>query len=127
MMTKIRVNEALKKRESVGYKRPPPHARFRKGQSGNPQGRPKRGPTLKTELKAELNDLIEFQDGHRLVLISKQRAVLKRLVKDAIGGNARATAALLTLCSALLANDDDDDPVSAPEDAEIARRFGSDD
>lgn len=41
-------------RESVGYKRPPVHSRFKKGQSGNPGGKPK-GPTLLAEIHAELD------------------------------------------------------------------------
>ena len=41
-------------RESVGYKRPPVHSRFKPGQSGNPGGKPK-GPTLLGEINAELD------------------------------------------------------------------------
>jgi hypothetical protein len=34
--------------EPVGYCNPPKHSRFKKGQSGNPKGRPKRIPDVQT-------------------------------------------------------------------------------
>jgi hypothetical protein len=41
----------------VGYRRPPKHTRFKPGQSGNPLGRPKIGPSLKADLDLELREM----------------------------------------------------------------------
>ena len=41
------------------------HTRFRKGKSGNPQGRPKRTKNLKTDLIEELREQILVREGSR--------------------------------------------------------------
>lgn len=38
--------EEFEKYEKSGYKKPPKHAQFKKGQSGNPKGRPKQSKSL---------------------------------------------------------------------------------
>jgi hypothetical protein len=43
---------------AVGYGRPPPHSRFKKGQSGNPWGRPPGAKNLKTVLNEALNERV---------------------------------------------------------------------
>ena len=42
---------------AVGYKKPPKHKRWRKGESGNPTGRRKGQRNLKTDLLEELSEI----------------------------------------------------------------------
>jgi len=42
----------------VGYKKPPENTRFRRGQSGNPRGRPRGSKSWKTLVEEELNKKI---------------------------------------------------------------------
>src|SRR5216683_1705218 len=111
------------KADTVGYKHPPREHQFRRGQSGNPNGRPKGSRNFKAELREELSELIRFRDGDREIEISKQRALIKRLVASAIEGNQRATATLLAICVRAFADADDDDALEAPEDREIVEAF----
>ena len=86
----------IKDEKPVGYKSPPISTRFKAGQSGNPSGRPKK-VSLKAELIEELAEITSVsEDGHR-IQVSKGRAIAKSLVRAAVDGNMRATAALLSL------------------------------
>jgi hypothetical protein len=86
------------KEAGVGYGRPPASTRFKPGQSGNPTGRKKNVPNFKTELIAELNETVSYdEDGHK-GRYTRQRAVVKRLVDLAINGDIRAINAIVTLC-----------------------------
>src|SRR4051812_4337181 len=49
----------------VGYGRPPKATRFRKGQSGNPRGRPKGAQGLRSLLEAALAQQITVSEGGR--------------------------------------------------------------
>ena len=68
------------KPNAVGYKCPPKDRRFRRGQSGNLNGRPKGVRNFKTDLREELSESISIREGGRDISISKQRALIKRLV-----------------------------------------------
>ena len=81
----------------VGYGKPPRHTRFRKGQSGNPRGRPKESKNLATLLKEALNEpVIVAKDGGRRK-ITMREAIIKQLVKRSATADLRATKILLDL------------------------------
>ena len=81
----------------VGYKSPPEHTRFKKGQSGNPRGRAKGQCNLKTDLDAEMREVIQVNEGGAPRRITKQRALIKSTMARAIGGNDRAAALIFNL------------------------------
>ena len=83
--------------EGTGYKRPPAATRWQKGQSGNPTGRKKGTPNLRTDLIAELAEVIQINEGGAPKRISKQRALIKSLAARGIQGDTKASNLLLTL------------------------------
>ena len=108
--------------DSVGYKQPPKGRQFQPGNSGNPSGRPKGVRNFKTDMREELSESISIREGGRDISISKQRALIKRLVASAIEGDARAIATLMSFCARAF-GDDNDDQQQAPEDREIVQAF----
>ena len=60
----------------VGYKKPPLHTRFKKGQSGNPRGRPKGSKNFSTLLAEALNEpVIVAEDGKRRRISKRELGV----------------------------------------------------
>ena len=81
----------------VGYKKPPRNTRFRKGRSGNPDGRPKGSPNLATALERALNEKVVANEGGRRRTITKLEAAAKQLVNKAAAGDARSMQLLAGL------------------------------
>jgi Family of unknown function (DUF5681) len=100
----------------IGKGRPPRHTRFQPGTSGNPSGRPK-GCSFKTELMKELSELIEIGDDKHRTSMSKQRAIIIALLREAMGGDLRAIDTVMRAC--LPMSQQDNDEVDAPEDRAI--------
>jgi hypothetical protein len=111
--------------EKVGYGKPPVANRFKPGQSGNPNGRPKGALNLKTDLRSELSERIQIREGERSLKVSKQRAMLKALVAKALKGDARAANVVLTLVDRLFAVEAaaEEIPALTPDDQAILERF----
>ena len=116
-----------------GYGKPPRHSQFKKGQSGNPQGRPKGSHNFSTDLKETLEKLIRITDHGKPRTVSTQLAALMRLREQALGGRARALDRLLEY--ARLFNDDEmaeaasrlsatDAEILEAHDAKVLRRAG---
>ena len=80
-----------RKHYRVGYKSPPPEYRFRKGQSGNPQGRPKQVVTTDIQLILEVLDeaIIVACDGER-VRIPLRMQIERNLVDACLKGDLKA-------------------------------------
>jgi hypothetical protein len=79
----------------AGYRKPPKDARFKKGTSGNPRGRPKKVSNFKTDLAAELQEKLVLTENGKERRITKQRAFIKTLTAAAIKKDIRAVNALL--------------------------------
>ena len=116
----------MSKTYEVGYQKPPKQTRFKKGQSGNPNGRPKGVRNLKTELMEELGERITVTESGQTRRFSKQRAILKRLTEKALKGDARSASIIINLVHRLFQDDEADDkapPVLSAEDAAILEGF----
>lgn len=79
----------------VGYGKPPLHTRFKRGQSGNPRGRPPGAKNLSTLLTEALNELVVIAENGERKKISKRQAIIKQLVNKSAKGDWRAVKILL--------------------------------
>lgn len=79
----------------IGYGKPPAQTRFKKGQSGNPTGRPKGTPNFATALEQALNEQVVVNEGGQRRTVSKLEATVKQLVNKATLGDPRATQQVL--------------------------------
>ena len=74
----------------VGYGKPPQHSQFKRGQSGNPHGRPKGAKGFDASLARELETKITVTEGGARKSMSKAEAAAKRLVEKALKGDMPA-------------------------------------
>jgi hypothetical protein len=81
----------------VGYGKPPRETRFKRGQSGNPRGRPPGAKNLSTLLNEALNESVVVTENGGRKRISKRKAAFKQLVNDAAKGNWRALKLLVDI------------------------------
>jgi len=88
-----------KKDYEVGYGKPPKHSQFKKGQSGNPKGKPKGSCNLKTDVISVLNSRIVVNENGQTRKVSTQLATLMRLRERALQGDSRAMDRLLMLAA----------------------------
>jgi hypothetical protein len=81
----------------VGYGKPPRHTQFRKGQSGNPGGRPRRLPVERANalLLSEAYRCVAIKVDGRMVPVTALQAILRSQVELAINGNYRAQRDIL--------------------------------
>ena len=75
----------------VGFKKPPKATRFAKGQSGNPNGRPKGKKNMATVIMAAANELVTINENGKTRQITKFEAICKQIHNKAIGGDIGAT------------------------------------
>ena len=81
----------------VGYGKPPHNTRFKKGQSGNPRGRPSGSKNLSTLLSEALNEPVIVTENGRRRKVSKREAIIKQLVNQSANGDWRAVKLLLDI------------------------------
>ena len=85
----------LERNYDVGYRKPPQHSRFKKGQSGNPKGRPRESKNWDTLFDKELNARVAVHKDGRRKKISKREAIATQVVNKAVSGDLRFARELL--------------------------------
>lgn len=78
----------------VGYGRPPQATRFRKGQSGNPRGRP-RGRRREIPFHTVLSQMVTIREDGRERRITAAEAFLLQLTRKGLQGDSAAARASL--------------------------------
>ena len=112
---------------TVGYKKPPVHSRWQKGQSGNPRGPKKRQKSLNTIVREIMTAPISIRTGGRDQVMSRAQALVLKSVEAASKGNDRALDRLLRLYAAAMPDDGggqtamaSEQPLSATDEATLA-------
>ncbi len=74
----------------VGYKKPPRQGQFKKGQSGNPRGRPKKKPEipdLRVSLANALNERVAVNENGKTRYLTKLDVAMVQAANKAAAGN----------------------------------------
>ena len=94
---------------AVGYGRPPVEARFKKGQSGNPRGRPKKAAPEKRSASATAMDEILIAEALRTIQVRENdqviempmiQAIIRSMGVAGVKGNHRAQRDLMAMVKA---------------------------
>ncbi|WP_137703355.1 DUF5681 domain-containing protein [Marimonas lutisalis] len=105
----------------VGYGKPPKDSRFKKGQSGNPKGRPKLTKNVDTMLRDTLFRPVVITDKGKRRTVTALEAFFQRLLKNALDGDARSAEKLLKLLPVLQAGLEREEAAAQAEAAVAAR------
>jgi hypothetical protein len=99
--------DGAKSEYEVGYRKPPRHSRFQKGQSGNPRGRKKGSVNTETALRKALLELITVRDaGGKTRKITKFEVACRQLANKAAAGDQRAFKLITQLLEKFGSDDD---------------------
>jgi hypothetical protein len=110
------INPPRHEASDVGYKRPPEHTRFRKGQSGNPSGKKKAKPPKCEPDKLDLSQTITVSSQGKRVTMTMRQALHQKLFAMALASNLRAIELLFKLDA--LSNSQGQNAGSGPEVSE---------
>lgn len=89
------VHQAGGRDYEVGYGKPPRHTQFKKGQSGNPKGRPRGAQGLSTLARETMTKRMPVRAGGVEKKMPRIEALLFRMFESAMKGNMRAAAELM--------------------------------
>lgn len=81
----------------TGYGKPPVSNRFKKGQSGNPKGRPKGSKSSVSAINRILRERVIINEGGRRKTVTKLDAGIKQIANKGASGDLAALRLLITL------------------------------
>jgi Family of unknown function (DUF5681) len=76
--------------DQIGYKKPPLKGQFKKGQSGNPKGKPKGSKSIKATFEEVLRQSVRIRQGDRQMLLTRQHAMFMAMTNKAMQGDTKA-------------------------------------
>jgi hypothetical protein len=110
----------------VGYKNPPIETRFKKGQSGNPSGRPRQPRRLADDLQRELARIVTVTINGKAHRLCVQRALLRMLASLGLNGDKGATQLIFGLArNSDPGNDSHPTGLEALIESEVERRIAA--
>lgn len=101
---------------ALGYKKPPRASRFRKGQSGNPNGRPKGSKKKELPFEAVLGQMVTIREGDQERRVTAEEAFLLQVSKSGLDGDGNAARATLEVMEYVRAR-------QPPQDVQLPRRI----
>jgi hypothetical protein len=107
----------MAKDDEVGRGRPPRHTQFKKGQSGNPKGRPKGARNLRTVLEECLLAPMPMAVNGKQVRMATAEVLVKKLAAETSKGSMPAARILMELIQYVDARSPAPANDAAPEDA----------
>ena len=81
----------------VGDRRPPKHSQFKRGESGNPKGRPKGSVNLRTRVTQQLRQMVTVTRNGRPVKMRKADLIALQIVDTAAKGDLKAAVLAVRL------------------------------
>jgi hypothetical protein len=87
--------------DEIGFGKPPKHTQFRKGQSGNPKGRPKGSKNISVRFRKILEEkvIVKTKGGTRSMAMFD--ALLMQLVNKAMSGDMKSLQEVIRLIEKL--------------------------
>jgi hypothetical protein len=119
-------NKARKGEYEIGFGKPPPHTRFKKGESGNPRGRPVGSANAKTRIARVLDGKVAVREGGKTRFISKLEAMFEAQTNKAMKGDPRSFSTVIAHAARIGALAESAAETSIPtaeEDAAIIEDF----
>jgi len=112
----------------VGFGKPPESKQFKKGESGNPKGRPKGTRNFNTDLEEILAGKVTVIENGKPKKVTSQRAALMRLREITFGGNLRAIDRFISLAQQSAADKEaaGSERVLSAAEEDILQRFVED-
>lgn len=99
----------------IGYGRPPRANQFLRGQSGNPNGRPKGSRNLSTIFREVMEQKIQITENGKTRFVTKQEAMLLQLVNRAVAGDSKATKEAIQLLRLMDTESGQEDSPEGPD------------
>ena len=81
----------------VGYGKPPKKSQFKKGVSGNPNGRPKKKKSISDILEEELSQKVVVKNSGKQEILTKKELIVKVLVQKTMKGDINALKQVIAL------------------------------